>query len=140
MVNGMKILNRKGFTLIELLAVIIILAIIMGFGSYVVTGIINKSKEKDYELLVNNIKDATEQHYIECEYNEGDSSLGCDSQYITLGKLVEYGYLKSNSKSKILVDPRNDTSIKDCYVSGIYENDNFSVRNKPGSSTECPVF
>ena len=43
----MNIRDKNGFTLVELLAVIILLSIIMGIGTFSVTKIINSSKEKN---------------------------------------------------------------------------------------------
>ena len=56
-------MNKKGFTLIELLATIIILALVMSIGAYSITAIIKNSKQKNYELLIGNIKDAAEELY-----------------------------------------------------------------------------
>ena len=48
-------MNNKGFTLVELIATIVVLALVMGLASYSIVGIIKRSKEKNYELLVTNI-------------------------------------------------------------------------------------
>ena len=52
----MRRLDSKGFTLIELIATLVVLTLVMGLGAYSITGIIKSSKEKDYELLIKEIK------------------------------------------------------------------------------------
>lgn len=134
-------MNNKGFTLIELLAVIVLLAIIAGIGSYSITRIVKNSKDKNYELLIKNIKDAAEVYYQECRYankvaidGESHTSNGVDcltyngmlegldyEGYVTqLGKLVKQGYLTGNAKDNagndIIVNPQTDGSIAGCYI------------------------
>ena len=88
-VNDMSKLNNKGFTLIELLATVILLSIVVGIAGYSITAVIEKSKEKDYQLLVKEIKNSVELYYQECRYVNNN----CDSS-ISLGFLVKgkYGY------------------------------------------------
>ena len=64
------IMNKKGFTLVELLATIILLAIVLSLSSIAIIGIINSSKEKNYEQLISNIKDGAEVYYQECKYSK----------------------------------------------------------------------
>lgn len=140
MVNGMDRLDEKGFTLVELLAVFVLLAIIMGLGSYSIIGIINNSKQKDYDLLINNIKSAVEEHYIECKYDKPNiDGFDCSNE-IYLSRLVEYGYLKANSadNSNKLVNPKDDKDISDCRISYSYIDGKISIvaKNQTGS---CPT-
>ena len=142
MVNGMKKLNRNGFTLIELIAVIVLLAIIMGIGAYSIVAVLNDYKNKSYNLLVENVKSAVEEYYIECEYDGGNSSIDCDKEYITLGDLVKYGFLKGNTTKdgggSDLINPKDDVKINDCLIKYSYNNGKISV--EPVSLTgSCPT-
>ena len=141
MVNDMKNLNRKGFTLVELLAVFVLLSIVMGIGSYVITGLIKNAKNKDYELLKNNIHDAVEQYDIECKY--GDVFVNCNAE-ITLGDLAAGGYLKWNAKDnsgkKILVDPRNKNDISSCRISYLFDSDEKLIITSLGGNGTCPTY
>lgn len=67
----MKRLNKKGFTLVELLAVIIILAIVVGFSIPAMTNIINDSKNKALGVAVDAAADyLTDQYAImNTDYN-----------------------------------------------------------------------
>jgi len=42
-------MNKKGFTLVELLAVMVIMALIMGFAFPAISGMINSSNQRKYE-------------------------------------------------------------------------------------------
>ena len=94
MVNGMNKLNSRGFTLIELIATIVLLSLVMGIGAYSITSIINKSREKDYEFLIMNIRDSVMGYYQECKFVNNNCVYEMD-----LGYLVRNGYLKGNNIS-----------------------------------------
>ena len=49
-------MNNKGFTLVELLGTIVILAIIVGISSYSIITVLNNTKKKNYQFLVDKIK------------------------------------------------------------------------------------
>ena len=112
----------------------------MGIGTYSIIGILKDYKNKSYDLLIENIKNAVEEHYIECKHDGGSSSIGCNKEFISLGDLVQYGYLESNSDNDILINPKTEESIKDCEVQGKYENGVFTLTKKTGSSSVCPDF
>ena len=142
----MRNINKKGFTLIELLAVLMLLALVTGIGSYSIISIINNTKESDYKLLIENINSAVEEYYIECKYGDGDKNgIDCDNNptgaSVELSKLIEYGYLKGNSTKDNgevdLINPKTKTSILDCKILYQYNNGNFIVRN---SGDGCNVF
>lgn len=130
----MRDINNKGFTLVELIATIVILALVMGIGAYSVTSIINKSKDKDYDLLIENINNAAESYYIECKFANNDS---CEPPItITLQTLVDSGFLKGNSTFKegdnkdkfTIVNPsKNDDNISDCKISITYNDGKIEV-------------
>lgn len=149
MVNGMRNMNNKGFTLIELIATLVLLVLVMGLGAISITKTIENSKTKDYELLIKNIKDASEVYYQECKYGNIDSNIinGCDDlDNVELGTLVKYGYLTGNSKINdgtnkyTLVNPNDGESIIDCIIKINYDKDNGKVNvsavNQTGS---CPT-
>jgi len=134
-------MGNKGFTLIELIATIVVLALIMSIGAYSIVGIINGSRRKNYELLINNIKTATETYSIECKY-ASNTGITCNNP-ITLGNLVIYGYLTGNGKDSltgeyILINPNDNNPIGDCLISYTYDNGKISISaiNPSGS---CPT-
>ena len=144
MVNDMSIRDKNGFTLVELLAVIILLSIIMGIGTFSVTKIINNTKKKDYYKLIDEIGNAVEVYYQECKFMNNN----CDSDsIITLGFLVENGYLKGNAGNNndmVLVNPmkRDKTDgdkgiISNCQIKYAFNNGKMEiVANNPTGS--CP--
>lgn len=143
----MKKINNYGFTLVELIVTIVLLVLVMSIGAYSITGIVKNSKEKDYELLVREIKNASEDYYLECKYGDVDDLItGCDnlSDGVSLGNLVMFGYLTGNGKDNddknTLVNPNDGNSITECIIKIIYDNDSGKVNviadNPTGS---CPT-
>ena len=135
----MKKLNRKGFTLVELIAVVVILSLIVGIGATAITEVIKNNKEKDYILLIKEIKSATESYYHECRYSDVPPT--CDNNgIIKLGDLVTNGFLKGNSKledgSSTLVNPNNEDNIYNCEIKWIYGNGKFNIEDLSGGV--CP--
>lgn len=143
-----KRLNEKGFTLVELLATIVILALVMGIGSYTITNVIKSSREKDYELLIGNIKDSLELYYQECKY-ASNSEITCNIGYLngvdtfttTLGDLISYGFLKGNGTNQtersVLVNPLDKNDISGCSVECQYSGGMFQCKNISDISS-CP--
>lgn len=156
------ILNKKGFTLIELLAAIVLFAIVAGFGTYSITNVIKASKEKNYNLLIKNIKDAAEVYYQECQYggkekinfngnnyNSNKCNVYKDAYYdgyiITLGDMVENGYLTGNLKNKNgnykIVNPNKETEdYTNCLIGVEYNNDLKKVRVISAPSGLSPAY
>lgn len=147
----MKKLGNKGFSLIELLATIVLLSLIVGIAAYSVTTVINKSKEKDYQLLVKEIKNAVELYYQECKYSNGVGIdcpeaidfMGNDSYSITLNDLVEYGYLKANGDDEdgdgILVNPIDNEYIGECSIRYMVTDGKFSFDYDDSINSSCPA-
>ena len=139
----MKKLGSKGFTLVELLATLVILSIVMGIGGLTITNIINKSKEKEYKLLIKEVKNAINEYYIECmdppKDSDGNNIIGCplkDNGYysIRLGDLVEFGYLSGETNG--LYNPMNDYEISECQIK--YKVINGGVIVEAITSEICP--
>ena len=53
-------MNNKGFTLVELIATILILALVMSIASYSIINVIRNAKQKNYDLLIDHIKEGAE--------------------------------------------------------------------------------
>lgn len=122
-------MNNKGFTLIELLASIILLAVVMSVSTVSVINVIDFSKKKSYDSLIEYAKIGIKDYYIECansdiiEVKDICNELVYDSvndKYTTtFGTLLEYGYLKTNSKKddiKVVKNPTNDKSMNECDI------------------------
>lgn len=143
MVNDMLniVKNKNGFTLIELLAVLILLAIVLGFGGYSIVSVLTASRENNYKLLIENINSAVEEYYIECKYGNV-SSVSCSNE-ITLGKLVEYGYLKGNKPNEdgtsTLINPKDNVVIADCEIKYSYSGGKIIIDAvTPKRKASCP--
>lgn len=144
----MRKLNNKGFTLVELIATIVILALVVGISSYSITSIISNSKEKDYELLVKEIKNAVELYYQECKFTDNSVTDSCPTvdgtgyYTIHLRRLVEFGYLKGNGKKSddeyTLVNPNDGESIVECIIK--YKLEDGKIVIEPVSNDgSCPT-
>ena len=139
--------QNKGFTLVELMTTIVLLAIVMSIAGYSIIAIVNNAKERDYQLLIENINNAVEVNYQECKYSSNDK-IKCpeitDGYYnIKLGDLVKYGYLKGNSNDSnnklTLVNPDNNVNISDCSISYKYIGGKIEIISAADSSASCPT-
>ncbi len=155
----MKI-NNKGFTLVELLATIVIFAIVAGIGTFSITTIIKNSKNKNYELLIKNIKDAAEVYYQECQYGGKEKvtfpqydGTKCnvfkvppyDGYIITLGDMVNNGYLTGNAKYESgnykIVNPNNENEdYTNCLIGVEYNEDLNKIRVISDPSGSSPGY
>lgn len=121
--------NKKGFTLIELLAAIILLAIVMSISAVSVIGVINKSKSKSYDSLIEYAKIGAKSYFEECDNKEiigstESSKIDCNKLdgnklTVTFGDLLTYGFLVSSSKkndSKIVENPYNNENMNSCKI------------------------
>lgn len=118
-------MNKKGFTLVELLAVIVVIAIIAVIIAPNVIKLFNKSKDKSYDILINNIRTAGENYYQECEYGDLSNTskygeLKCtinnNATTVSLGKLVELGILKASGNNNSITNPKNSKNISNCNI------------------------
>lgn len=118
--------NKKGFTLIELLAAIILLAIVMSISTVSVIGVINKSKSKSYDALIEYAKIGAKSYFEECDSTDivGNTKINCDQLVdnkltTTFGDLLTYGFLVGSSKSndsKIVENPYNNENMNGCQI------------------------
>ena len=126
----MEKLNKKGFTLVELIATIVVLALVVSISAYAITNIINSAKEKNYELLIKNIKDASETYYQECKYKySNNSGITCNDN-VTLQELVNYGYLKGNGtkdNKMEIINPKDNKNIGACSIAVKNENGKLTI-------------
>lgn len=134
--------NNRGFTLVELLATIVLLALVLSIGSIAITSIINSAKDKNYKLLITNVKDGAEVYYQECKY-ANNSGITCRDDFtITLGELLKYGYIKGNdtdsSDKYIIVNPLDEKNIGDCTIKITYSSGEVSV-SAVNPSGSCPT-
>ena len=151
-VNRMKKIDNKGFTLVELIATIVLLSLVMGIGAYAITHIINNAKQKDYDLLIENINSAVELYYQECVYAK-NGYISCPAKDgegyyydVKLGDLVKYGFLKGNSKitegsdkdMMTLVNPKSDEKIASCKIRYKYQDGKIEIK-ADSSSSGCPT-
>ena len=138
MINKSSKNNKKGFTLVELIATIVVLALVVGISSYAVIGLIQSSKEKNYELLITSIKDAAETYYQECTYSN-NTGITCGNT-VTLNDLLTYGYLKGNDSDhdNSIINPKDNENIGSCQISISYLSGKVKVSavNPTGS---CPT-
>ena len=141
-------MNNKGFTLIELLGTIIILALVMSIAGFSVSSIISSSKEKNYNILVSNIREAAETYYQECKY-DNHSGVKCNSitngYQVSLGNLVTYGYITGNGKmgdndELKLVNPQNNKNIAGCIINITYDTSKEKIIiTYTGTNSNCPT-
>lgn len=138
-------MNNKGFTLIELLATLVILAIVMSIGAFSIVAIMNSAKDRNYKLLITNIKDASESYYQECRFSNNSgitcNDVGSKTYQITLGELVTYGYLKGNDKDDnkkfTIVNPNDNVNISSCVIKVAYTNNKVTITDVTQSGS-CP--
>lgn len=163
----MKKLNNKGFTLIEVLAVIAIIAIL---GLIAVPGVlnsINNSKKSSYNIMISNIKTASQSLYEEVDYMNGevytydDSGTKTATQVeitnssinssitVNLQTLVSNGYLKGTTSEKegdkklILTNPVDGQNIGSCKITITKETNqagkvNYKIESKSTTNSSCP--
>jgi len=133
-------MNNKGFTLIELIVTIVILSVVMSIGAYSIISIVNSTREQNYNSLIKNIKTAVENYAIECRYAQNDS-ITCSNQ-LTLGDLVNGGYLsgngKGNDKKYTLVNPLDNKQIANCTIKYTYVSGKITV-SAVNPSGSCPT-
>jgi len=142
--------KNKGFTLIELIATIVVLGIVASIGSYAISEIIKSSKEKNYDLLVENIESAAEMLYQDCKYITDSTSVECSfngsgsNEYleVKLKALLTSGFLSSNKTKEqtgSLYNPKTNEEISDCIIKIQKENGKIKV-TAVTTTSKCPTY
>lgn len=109
-------MNKKGFTLTELLGVIVVLAVIVSIAGISAVSIMNKSKNKLYREMEDNLKDVAVT-YILTEYSLTDRT----SNNIKNAKCV-----KSGNKINCTGKCSETVSVDTLKNEGLFEdNDNY---------------
>lgn len=148
-------MNRKGFTLIELLAVIILIGLVATLIMPTAINSLKESKQKSYEIFIENVKTAAANYYMECE--NGGTNIECNISGNTLTttfySLARNGFLKGTSvkddKSLLnVLDPRNNNNLNDCQITITKNNTYVTINNitskkvtytvSPKSGDNCP--
>ena len=110
-------MKNKGFTLIELLATLIILALITSVVTIVTLNTMKKAKEKERTILVANIIDGATAMALECVNAKPEEIPICGKlnkrKKISLGDLVEYGYIQGDENGKIYNPAASKEEYKD---------------------------
>lgn len=120
-------MNNKGFTLIELLITIALLGLILAISFVSINGIIEKSKVKDCDTLLGNIKSATSQYVSDNRYKNTNLT------NITARMLIDNKYLKGE-----IYDPFNKkNNITDRITIQIELNSDYTVKNIQVSGIQC---
>ena len=91
-------LNNKGFTLVELLAVIVIIMLIAGIGTYAVIRYINTSKNETNKVSINSVKE-TGISYVKENRDKVmwvDAGSNIESTCVSFTALINEGYYKEN--------------------------------------------
>jgi prepilin-type N-terminal cleavage/methylation domain-containing protein len=117
----MKRLTKKGFTLVEVLAAIFIICLVLGIGGFTFIQIMNNSKEKSYELTLNNVKKAANTYVQEFPDDiSWEAKNNNKSSCIPIIQLVN----KSNLKKDIF---DNHSDLKDDFVIVTKDNNNVII-------------
>lgn len=107
-------MKNKGFTLTELLAVIVILGVISVIATTSLLKTRNEAETKEYEQVVNSIKDLGPDVYLE---------IGQTSRKISLSTLVKMGFLKTDkvlgktcSEAYLIIHDSSYSDMFDVYL------------------------
>lgn len=112
-------MNKKGFTLIELIMVIIVIGIVAMIAIQSVTKRISDSKDRAYNIQVNNIENAAKKYMIE---NNKEDEYHLNTLCIKISTLQEKNYLEKGN----IKNPKTDENfdVNKNYVKVKYNFDN----------------
>ncbi|MFA7515171.1 MAG: prepilin-type N-terminal cleavage/methylation domain-containing protein [Bacilli bacterium] len=118
------VVKNKAFTLVEILAVIIVLGIILALAVPRVISIIDKYKEKAYEIQKKNIVTAAKEYSL---LHSGEIEWKNNIAYIRLGDLQAKGLLPSDVKN-----PKGGTFDPEEIVLTLVKDDNGLIKYYEG--------
>lgn len=125
-------MNKKGFTIIELLGVIVIMAALLAIAVPAVLAIAERMKTNMYctklEVLENDARiygEDNKGYLVDVGSDTYEKVKSYDTySYITVGKLLEKGYIKSDDieiDDGKVVDPRDNSESLNDYVIKVYK-------------------
>ena len=129
--------NNKGFTLVELLLTLALLGIISVISFVSISAIVNKNRDNQCELVVNNLEVAIRDYVSDNKYNDIDFSQKFNGSVLV-------GYL-SGGKAGNIVDPytKENIALSDIEFKVTLNNDK-SVKSvkiyNAGDTTESELF
>lgn len=105
---------KKGFTMIEILAVFTVTALILLISVPLVTGMLKKGNDSEFESFKDTVFIATEAYINDGSLIEVNNTEE-EPATITIGELISSGYLKSTVKNphnkKSVLEPVNQKII-----------------------------
>lgn len=124
--------NKKGFTLIEIIIVVVILVVIAGLFTVNMINTLNKNKEQESANIVKTITSAADAYVSDNPTEIKDLYEGYGYVDITVGELIDAGFLNENLK-----DPdTGETISEDSVVRAKLESGDYVDFIYPVSSEE----
>lgn len=118
--------NNKGFTLIELLVTIALLGIIISISFISINSVIEKSKIRDCEHIIDSVRSATSEYV-------SDNRYGTITDYLTAQDLIDMDYLNGD-----IVNPFTKEAITPSSITiNIVLNDDYTLKKATVNGLSC---